>query len=401
MGPLVPYIISSEFNLIIAFLIGIGFGFILEQAGFSSTKKLVGLFYGYDFTVLRVFFTAGVTAMVGVLLFEYLGILDVNLIYINPTFLRSAIVGGLIMGAGFIIGGFCPGTSICAASIGKMNAMVFIAGALLGVFAFTEAYPLLEDFYKADALGSLTMYKQLNMSKYMFGFLLTTVALVAFYFTWKIEKRVRKSTSFHTPPFWKTRYAFAALVPFIVLAVVTFTPDSEERLQNRIADAKRQNKCVFHEINADKLAYQIVNHHYELNIIDVRSPEEFEAYHIPLAINIPFEELTDRKWENIFKQNLKTNIFYSNNDTITKMSCLKAKFVGKSKNLILHETVADFREMFENPRYPTEELATKKSINEYHFRMKAANDMKSLNEALKNIGQPVSKEVKVASGGCS
>jgi hypothetical protein len=66
MGPLVPYVISVEFSLVIAFFIGIAFGFILEQAGFSSAKKLVGLFYGYDFTVLRVFFTAGITAMTGV-----------------------------------------------------------------------------------------------------------------------------------------------------------------------------------------------------------------------------------------------------------------------------------------------------------------------------------------------
>ena len=58
MAPLVPDIIGNEFNLVVALFIGIAFGYILEQAGFSSTKKLVGLFYGYDFTVLRVFFTA-------------------------------------------------------------------------------------------------------------------------------------------------------------------------------------------------------------------------------------------------------------------------------------------------------------------------------------------------------
>ena len=56
MGPLVPDIIGNELNLVVALLIGIAFGFILEQAGFSTSKKLVGLFYGYDFTVLRVFF---------------------------------------------------------------------------------------------------------------------------------------------------------------------------------------------------------------------------------------------------------------------------------------------------------------------------------------------------------
>ena len=80
MGPLVPYIISEEFGLVIALAIGVAFGFVLEQGGFSSTKKLVGLFYGYDFTVLRVFFTAGITAMAGVLLLGHYGILDTNVV---------------------------------------------------------------------------------------------------------------------------------------------------------------------------------------------------------------------------------------------------------------------------------------------------------------------------------
>ena len=117
MGPLVPFIISEEFSLVLALLIGIAFGFILEQAGFSSTKKLVGLFYGYDFTVLRVFFTAGITAMAGVLLLGHYGLLDLEIIYVNPTFVKSALLGGGIMGAGFIIGGFCPGTSVDRKSV--------------------------------------------------------------------------------------------------------------------------------------------------------------------------------------------------------------------------------------------------------------------------------------------
>jgi hypothetical protein len=136
MGPLVPDIIGNDLNFIIAIFIGIAFGYILEQAGFSTSKKLVGLFYGYDFTVLRVFFTAGVTAMLGVVAMGHFGLLDLSLIYVNPTFLWSAIVGGLIMGLGFVIGGFCPGTSVCAAAIGKIDAMIFIAGSFAGVFIF-------------------------------------------------------------------------------------------------------------------------------------------------------------------------------------------------------------------------------------------------------------------------
>ena len=67
MGPVVPiFEISQELNFLIAFVIGLGFGFALEQAGFSSSRKLAGMFYGYDTTVLKVFFTAAITAMIAV-----------------------------------------------------------------------------------------------------------------------------------------------------------------------------------------------------------------------------------------------------------------------------------------------------------------------------------------------
>ena len=66
MGPLVANeIISESTNLLLAFFIGIGFGFVLESSGFSSSRKLAGVFYGYDTVVLKVFFTAAITAMLG------------------------------------------------------------------------------------------------------------------------------------------------------------------------------------------------------------------------------------------------------------------------------------------------------------------------------------------------
>ena len=127
MGPLaINEIISENTNLFLAFVIGIGFGFVLEQSGFSSSRKLAGVFYGYDAVVLKVFFTAAITAMLGLLFFSLFGWIDLNLVYINPTYLASAIVGGVIMGAGFIMGGYCPGTSFCGSSIVKIDSFVFI-----------------------------------------------------------------------------------------------------------------------------------------------------------------------------------------------------------------------------------------------------------------------------------
>ncbi|MGC9355707.1 MAG: YeeE/YedE thiosulfate transporter family protein, partial [Mariniphaga sp.] len=345
MGPLVPFIISEELSLVIAFFLGIGFGFALEQAGFSSTKKLVGLFYGYDFTVLRVFFTAGITAMAGVLLLGHYGLLDLSVIYVNPTFLNSALIGGAIMGAGFIIGGFCPGTSVCAFAIGKLDALAFLVGAALGIFAFTESFPLIEDLYRANNMGQIRISEFFGMSNIAFGFILAVIAIGAFVATWYIENKVNN----RKPVIAKSQrnnYIGAAAALFVVLGVVALLPGEKEIINSRIAEAKRQQTCVFKEMSADKLASEIVSEYYVLNIIDVRTPEEYEAYHLPLAINIPFDQMMERQYEPIFKQRLKTNVFYADSDTLVRMACLKAKYIGKSENYILKESAEEFRKMY-------------------------------------------------------
>lgn len=190
MGPLVANeIISTDTNLLFAFLIGIGFGFVLEGAGFSSSRKLAGVFYGYDTVVLKVFFTAGITAMIGLLFFSLFGWIDLSLVYINPTFLYSAIAGGAIMGAGFILGGFCPGTSFCAASIGKIDALVFIGGLIIGIFIFGEGYPLWEDFYKAKFLGIPKISQSLGLKD---GLMAMIIVLAAFAMFWVGEWSEKK-----------------------------------------------------------------------------------------------------------------------------------------------------------------------------------------------------------------
>jgi hypothetical protein len=190
MGPLIAYdVITEGTNLLFAFLIGIGFGFVLESAGFSSSRKLVGIFYGYDTVVLKVFFTAGITGMLGLLFLSLFGWIDLDLIYINPTYLYSTLLGGIIMGIGFIVGGFCPGTSFCAASIGKIDAMVFILGIYLGVNLFNETYPLVEGFYKAKFMGAPKLSEFIGISDGLMALAFTLVAMLAFWLGEIIEKK--------------------------------------------------------------------------------------------------------------------------------------------------------------------------------------------------------------------
>lgn len=399
MGPLVPDVISDEFSLAIALLIGFGFGFILEQAGFSSTRKLVGLFYGYDFTVLKVFFTAGVTAMIGVLVLSHFGILDINLIYINPTFLYSALIGGAIMGAGFIIGGFCPGTSVCAAAVGKIDAMAFVFGSLIGVFAFGQLYPALESLYTAKNMGALRIDVFFGLSPKLFAFILTFVAIAAFYFTQKIEDKINNRVTAFSKPSLIRNFAFGIL-PFIVIGILAITPNRNEMIANRIANAREQKKCVFQEITTDKLAYELMHNYYKFNLIDVRSPNEYKKEHLPLAINIPLDSMFNREWKKIFKQKHKINVFYANNDTIVRMACLSAKFIGKSENYILKETADEFRALVLEPD-SLPPVASKKQVLNHEFRRQAAAALINLDKTLGRLNKPVKKKVRKIKGGCS
>lgn len=190
MGPL---LILSEAplwaNLLAAFLIGIAFGFALEQAGFSSSRKLAGMFYGYDTTVLKVFFTASIFALVGSLLMNYFGMIDLDLVFVNNYYVGAAIVGGVIMGAGFIMGGFCPGTGLCALSIGKIDAIFFLFGGFVGAFLYAESYPSIAAFVSANYEGPAKINEWLGLSPGVFAFLLILVAVAMFWLAEKAEKK--------------------------------------------------------------------------------------------------------------------------------------------------------------------------------------------------------------------
>jgi len=190
MAPLSSlYSFPEWLNMLTALLIGTGFGFALEQAGFSSSRKLAGMFYGYDATVLKVFFTAAIVALIGSQFLSYFGLLNLNQVYVNEFYVTASIVGGIIMGAGFIMGGFCPGTGLCAMSIGKIDAMVFVAGGFTGAFLFTETYPLIEGLATANFRGPVKINEALGLSPGLFTFILVAAAASMFWMAELAEKK--------------------------------------------------------------------------------------------------------------------------------------------------------------------------------------------------------------------
>lgn len=158
MFPLVSHIeFSVGTDLALAVLLGLGFGFCLERAGFGSARKLTAVFYLFDMSVVKVMFTAIVTAMVGLFVLSAIGLLDLSGLYLEPTSYAAQLLGGLVFGAGFIIGGYCPGTSIAAMATGRKDGAAFALGMLAGVMAYAEFTPGLDAWIKATSQGELTL----------------------------------------------------------------------------------------------------------------------------------------------------------------------------------------------------------------------------------------------------
>lgn len=399
MGPLTPDILNTEINYIIALILGFFFGYILEAAGFSSSRKLAGLFYGYDFVVLRVFFTAGVTAMIGVALFGYWGLLDLDAIYINPTFLWSAIVGGLIMGVGFIVGGYCPGTSVAGAAIGKIDGMVFMGGIFLGVFAFTEGYPIFKGLYNGYAWGDVRINELLNMTQGKFIFLMILAALIAFYATTKIEARVTKNKiPFLTNRKINRRLIATGAIYFIIGVFMFFIPSRKDSLYEKINDTGFVNSMNLDTMSSQELAFRLLERDNTIQVIDVRNKEEYNKFSLPGAINIPLDEITGKVSNETIKKSYKKLIFCDDDGSNSLKAAAFAKIIGNTNTMVLKGGMNEFVNTFTRIQ-PTDSSSIKYPEDaNYIFRSTALAKLEELSKSLK---KPTTiSVVKKNKGGC-
>lgn len=140
-----------------AFVLGLAFGLVLERGGLAGARRLTAVFYFYDMAVVKVMFTAMVTCMAGLWLLAALGVLDTADLFVESTNLAAQALGGLLFGAGFMLGGYCPGTCVAATATGRLDGLVFALGMLSGVYAYAELTPGIEAWYAATEQGEMTL----------------------------------------------------------------------------------------------------------------------------------------------------------------------------------------------------------------------------------------------------
>ncbi len=397
MGPFVPDLISDQLNLVVALAIGFLFGFVLEQAGFSSSRRLVGVFYGYDLTVLRVFFTGAVTAAIGVLLLAAGGLLDLSAIFVNPTWLYPAIFGGVLMGLGFLLGGFCPGTSVCAAAIGKVDAMVFLIGGVLGVFGYAELFPRFAAFADSTSLGPAKVYESLGVTPGLFVLLLTVAAILAFTVGGIVERKVAPDAApSRLFPVKKHVVAAAALVAFAALVAVL--PTRNARLLAKVTAAGYVPHHTIKAMSPDELAFRILDRDQRLRVVDLRGEAARKARPLPGTIAIPAAEVLGKEWHGSFSPRMVKKVLVAETEAEAKTAARLLVETGFENLAYLEGGYPAFEQTVLSPAAPEGEGRFAPVVE--RFREQARVGLAERVRLERAAGTAAPKKVKKVQGGC-
>ncbi|MGQ9590939.1 MAG: YeeE/YedE thiosulfate transporter family protein [Planctomycetota bacterium] len=272
-------------TILLNLTLGIAFGFALERAGFGDARKLAAQFYLRDQSVLKVMFTAIVWCALLLFWSSALGWIDFERIFVPPTYLASAIAGGLLVGTGFIIGGYCPGTSLVAAASGKLDGLFFLGGIAAGSLAFFEALSAFAAFYdSAGYLGRVTLFDRLGVDSGMAVFAAILLALGMFAGAEAIERALGGRGAGR-----KRRFEAAGALLLLALGgalALRGGPSVEARARRLSAELER--KVASREFAVDPAELLELRHNrlVRLQVFDVRAEADYNLFHLFDAVRL-------------------------------------------------------------------------------------------------------------------
>ena len=314
-------------SYVVYLIVGLGFGFSLESSGFGNSRILAAQFYFKNMTVLKVMFTGIIVAMALIFLSTALGLLDYNLIWVPPTYLWPGIVGGLIMGVGFIVGGFCPGTSLVAMATGKIDGMIFVAGVLFGIFMFGETISSYDVFFESSYMGRFTLPELFNAS---YGIVVLCIVIGALFLFMGVEKleAALNNESKRKAPKWALPSA-VALAGIAFIGMLIGQPANQDRWALIETEAQAQLDKREVQINPAELIKYIHDPKIKTVVLDVRDESSFNQFHIQNAQRLPMDKVQAAAKELQFEKANTVLVLTSNDETLATQAwkILKAESI--------------------------------------------------------------------------
>ncbi|MBK6690030.1 MAG: rhodanese-like domain-containing protein [Deltaproteobacteria bacterium] len=333
---------------LVSALIGVGFGVVLELAGFGNAKKLASQFYFRDMTVLKTMFSGILTACLLIFLAASLGYLDFSKIFVNQTYLWPGIVGGLVMGVGFVVGGYCPGTSAVSAASFKIDGLLFLVGTIVGAGIFAETVSLYEPFWNSSYTERLLVSDWLGWSIGATVVGVTALALILFYAAERAEAFMAGAPVRWAPQ--NPRYVAAAgsalALALFIWSKGEMTPEDKwARLGDQYQELLERREEQVHPLEYVKTWNDAS---VKLVTLDLRAPEAFETFHLAGSKNVQYDALLEPGLRFQLNQ-LPVNgvvILISDDPEVAARAWKRLKMEGVTNLYVLEHGLSDWREVF-------------------------------------------------------
>jgi len=274
-------------TLVVALAIGIAFGWALERGGLGSARKLAAQFHLRDFTVVKVMFSAILTAMLGLYWLARVGVLDATRIYVPPTILGAQVAGGVLFGVGFVVAGLCPGTACVAGASGRLDGLSAVLGLFAGTAVFEAARPRFSAVIDAGDRGALRLPELLGTSE---GVVVAAIALGAL-LVFRLAERLEASRATTGAPVARSTLRRPLALAAGVLAIGAALPASASEGTMDVAGIAAAIEREEDHVTAIELARWIRDDKPGLRVVDVRPESAWAALNVPGSTHASLEQL--------------------------------------------------------------------------------------------------------------
>jgi rhodanese-related sulfurtransferase len=329
--------LQSAAAFAIAALIGFFVGVAIERAGLGSSRKVAAFYYFRDMTYFKVILTAIVVAAIGLGYLFQIGWLNPDSVRMLETVYGAQAVGGFLVGVGMVMAGRIPGTATVGLASGRIDAAIFLIAVLGGSIIFNEVFTLIQPLYNWHSAGVVRWPSLVGTSSPFVVLGLTVVAVILFWVCELIE-HVRQGRLHQlphyvgylagqaTPPdtmgvgmpgraliqtgYYRVSFIFLGLFSIALIGAAVgllfvqpskaaqFTEQGWRPFGAGVFQRHGEDQRLLESVEqgADHvspgdLAQRLMSGERGLQVVDIRTPQEFQAFHIRGAVNAPPQDL--------------------------------------------------------------------------------------------------------------